>query len=47
MKKILISKGYKKYIRAEKSKIRKEILDPIKADKKIKELYSQFSEKEK
>ncbi len=42
-----ISKGYKKYIRQKKAKIRREILNPEEQRTKIKELYIHISENQK
>lgn len=44
-KKMKISKGYRKFIRCEKSRIRKEVIDPKEQEKLIEELYSQLSAK--
>lgn len=44
-KKIKISKGYRKYIRQEKARIRREILDIEEQKKQIESLYSSISAK--
>lgn len=41
-KKMKLSKGIRKYIRQEKARIRREILDIGKQDKLIEELYKKF-----
>ena len=41
-----ISRGYRKYLRAEKARIRREVIDQKEQKKLIDELYSSFEEKE-
>lgn len=44
-KKIRISKGYKKYLRSEKARIRKEVLDVNEQEKLIEDLYNNLHKK--
>lgn len=47
MAKLKISKGYRKYIRQEKARIRREILDLEEQERQIRELYNHIRENQK
>jgi hypothetical protein len=46
IKKTKISNGYRRYVRQEKAKIRKEVFDSEEQEKQIKELYNNLQKKQ-